>query len=72
MTRDRFGLFDSYEDEDQPSKDITCGFCGAGDLWWDRASGPYSKEGQKFKLLEVDGTPHVCPPADADEFEIVE
>lgn len=64
-------FFDAY-DEEPALEGVVCERCGAEDLEWERVSGPYSKEGPKYRLIEADGAVHECPPADANEFEIVE
>jgi hypothetical protein len=68
---DFFDCYDEYGDDSGSSEGITCQFCGEIGLEWERVSGPFSKKGQRFRLLEPDGTVHQCKSADADEFEVV-
>lgn len=57
--RDYFGPeYDEHEYFDN-SVSKECKFCGAENLWW-------RQFGYKWKLIEEDGSVHVCPPNEKD------
>jgi hypothetical protein len=74
MAAEDWVTFDDWDEEGYfELDDVTCNRCGKEGLEWDwehnrSDDGVYKK---RWFLRDDDGEPHQCPPASADEFEIV-